>query len=433
MTPAPEAFESDAFQRQISPAHRAAAVAWAFVLLGAAAVAFSTWLPLFVAYPLLLIFGLSGAGFRRKGSLRVDARGLWWRGSLAAPREAIVSVLREADALAVRTDSSWRPVQRFFFETKRDADALAVALGSPDERPAVPLRVGSPASSYGAGPFFAGVSAPTFWLLITLLVRSTMSAPAFVASVAASSLLLALLFAPTRLTLGVEGMEVRWLWRTRWIRWRDVASVEALEGSDAVVLHLRSGAAVRVPAEAAFALSDANAKIFARADDSRAHRGMGTTVVAAAYCPSDAVLYIAHAGDSRCYRIRDGRMEQLTRDHSLLQDALLERPDLTESDLAYLPRNVITRALGIGPSVELDVRVEPVRPGDCFLLCSDGLHGLVTDEDIVKIVVESPTLTEACQSLIQRANANGGKDNVTSVLIRIEDEDAPWADRRLTR
>ena len=177
------------------------------------------------------------------------------------------------------------------------------------------------------------------------------------------------------------------------------------------------------------ALSDANAKIFARADDSRAHRGMGTTIVAAAYCPSDAVLYIAHAGDSRCYRIRDARMEQLTRDHSLLQDALLERPDLTESDLAYLPRNVITRALGIGPSVELDVRAEPVRPGDCFLLCSDGLHGLVTDEDIVKIVVGSPTLTEACQALIQRANANGGKDNVTSVLIRIEDGDAPWAAR----
>ena len=175
------------------------------------------------------------------------------------------------------------------------------------------------------------------------------------------------------------------------------------------------------------ALSDANAKIFARADDSRAHRGMGTTIVAAAYCPGDQMLYIAHAGDSRCYRIREGRMEQLTRDHSLLQDALLERPDLTESDLAYLPRNVITRALGIGPSVELDVRAEPVLPGDCFLLCSDGLHGLVTDDDIVKIVVGAPTLTEACRELIKRANANGGKDNVTSVLIRIEDEDAPWA------
>lgn len=175
------------------------------------------------------------------------------------------------------------------------------------------------------------------------------------------------------------------------------------------------------------ALTDANAKIFARADDSRAHRGMGTTVVAAAFCPSDAMLYIAHAGDSRCYRIRNGAMEQLTRDHSLLQDALIERPDLTESDLAYLPRNVITRALGIAPSVELDVRTEPVLAGDCFLLCSDGLHGLVSDADMVDIVVRSTTLTDACKSLIRRANANGGKDNITAVLMRIESEDAPWA------
>jgi serine/threonine protein phosphatase PrpC len=179
------------------------------------------------------------------------------------------------------------------------------------------------------------------------------------------------------------------------------------------------------------AVADANAKIFARADDSRSHRGMGTTIVAAAYCTDDSTLYIAHAGDSRCYRIRDGRMEQLTRDHSLLQDALLERPDLTESDLAYLPRNVITRALGIGPTVDLDVRAEPVLPGDYFLLCSDGLHGLVNDDDIVKIVLGTPTLTEAVQALVRRANANGGKDNVTSVLIRIEDETAPWADGKL--
>lgn len=179
------------------------------------------------------------------------------------------------------------------------------------------------------------------------------------------------------------------------------------------------------------ALSDANAKIFARADDSRAHRGMGTTIVAAAFCPSDAMLYIAHAGDSRCYRIRDARMEQLTRDHSLLQDALLERPDLTESDLAYLPRNVITRALGIGPSIDLDVRAEPVQPGDCYLLCSDGLHGLVTDEDMVRIVLDARTLTDACRSLIRRANLNGGKDNITAVLMRIEHEDAPWASHGL--
>ena len=204
--------------------------------------------------------------------------------------------------------------------------------------------------------------------------------------------------------------------------------------ASSVAGYFRSSAKQRSIREALVSsLSDANAKIFARADDSRAHRGMGTTVVAAAFSPLDAMLYIAHAGDSRCYRIRDARMEQLTRDHSLLQDALLERPDLTESDLAYLPRNVITRALGIGPSVELDVRAEPVQPGDYFLLCSDGLHGLVADADMVNVVLGARTLTDACQALIRRANANGGKDNITAVMIRIENEDAPWASPLLAK
>lgn len=259
MTPSPDVFESDAFQRQLSPVRSAAVIASGFVTLGVVAVVYSTWFPVLVAYPLLLILGLAGVRFRRKGRVRVDEQGLWWRGSLAVPRGGIVSVLREADAIAVRTDSSWHPVQRFFFEAPRDADALAVALGSPDERPAVPLRVGSPASSYGTAPFFVSVSVPVLWLFATFILRSAVSAAAFVANLAAASLLLALLFAPTRLTLGAEGMEIRWLWRSRWVRWRDVASVEALKGSDAIVLHLKRGADVRLSAEAAFALSDANA------------------------------------------------------------------------------------------------------------------------------------------------------------------------------
>lgn len=178
------------------------------------------------------------------------------------------------------------------------------------------------------------------------------------------------------------------------------------------------------------AVKDANAKIFARADDSRAHRGMGTTVVAAAFGPEEGTLYIAHAGDSRCYLLRDGSIRQLTRDHSLVQDALLERPDLTESDLAYLPKNVITRALGIGPTVDVDLRAEPVLAGDVFLLCSDGLHGLVEDAEIARIVAENVVLTEACGRLVDLANKNGGRDNITVVLVRIEDGDEPWGEPR---
>ena len=175
------------------------------------------------------------------------------------------------------------------------------------------------------------------------------------------------------------------------------------------------------------AVSHANARIFARADDSRAHRGMGTTVVAAAFSRDSGDVYVAHAGDSRCYRLRDGHFEQLTRDHSLVSDALLERPDLSASDLAYLPKNVITRALGIGPTVEVDLRTDHAKPGDVYLLCSDGLHGLVPDEAIVQLLEDYPVLTEACAALVGKANAAGGKDNITAVLVRIETDDAPWS------
>lgn len=177
------------------------------------------------------------------------------------------------------------------------------------------------------------------------------------------------------------------------------------------------------------AVCDANSKIFARADDSRAHRGMGTTVVAAAYSPGDGKLFVAHAGDSRAYHLRNGSIKRMTRDHSLLSDALLERPELTESDLAYLPRNVITRALGIGPTVDVDLTSLEVSAGDVFLLCSDGLHGLVEDDVIRKIVADSFILTDACHRLVDAANRNGGKDNITAVLIRIEEEDEPWSRR----
>lgn len=173
------------------------------------------------------------------------------------------------------------------------------------------------------------------------------------------------------------------------------------------------------------AVTYANARIFAYADDSRCYRGMGTTVVAAAFSPRERKLYVAHAGDSRCYLLRRGGIAQLTRDHSLIAEALLERPDLTERDLAYLPRNVITRALGIGPSVDVDLRAERVEVGDVFLLCSDGLHGLVDEHEIARIIGANTVLAEACGKLIECANENGGRDNITAVLIRIEETAAP--------
>lgn len=174
------------------------------------------------------------------------------------------------------------------------------------------------------------------------------------------------------------------------------------------------------------AVKEANAKIFARSGDSRTHRGMGTTVVAAAFAPAEEMIYIAHAGDSRCYLLRRGEMRPLTRDHSLLEDALRERPDLSARDLAYLPRNVITRALGISATVDVELREERVQAGDVLVLCSDGLHGLMEDVDIARIVTEKPVLTEACASLVTLANERGGRDNITVVLARIEGDAEPW-------
>jgi len=177
------------------------------------------------------------------------------------------------------------------------------------------------------------------------------------------------------------------------------------------------------------AVTDANSKIFARADDSRAHRGMGTTVVASAFRPEDGTMAVVHAGDSRAYHLRGGKMVQLTRDHSLLSDALLERPELTEADLSYLPKNVITRALGIGPTVDLDATYVEAQIGDHFILCSDGLHGLIDDEQIRRIVDGRESLTDSCQKLVEAANKAGGKDNITAVVIRIDEEPEPWSVR----
>jgi protein phosphatase len=174
-------------------------------------------------------------------------------------------------------------------------------------------------------------------------------------------------------------------------------------------------------------LQEANQRIHRRAALSTIHRGMGTTVVAAAYSRHDEKLYVAHAGDSRCYLLRNGQLLQLTRDHSLVEEALRTRPDISRSELAYLPANVITRALGVEPIVDIDVTVETVRLGDVFLLCSDGLHGFVSDERLREIVVNVPVLTSACAELVAEANKNGGGDNITAVLIRIEELDEPWA------
>src|SRR5262249_31084723 len=137
--------------------------------------------------------------------------------------------------------------------------------------------------------------------------------------------------------------------------------------------------------------------------------------------PGKGRMYSGHVGGSRCYRVREGPIQLPTRDHSLINDYLLAMPDLTEEQRSELPKNVITRALGMQDQVVVDLQHDEPTPGDVYVLCSDGLSGMVQDDEIQKIVVSNPDIRDACSKLIARANEHGGEDNVTAVLIKIED------------
>jgi protein phosphatase len=145
---------------------------------------------------------------------------------------------------------------------------------------------------------------------------------------------------------------------------------------------------------------------------------MGTTVVAALFL--DDALIIGHAGDSRLYRVREGAIDQITEDHSLLND-YVRMKRLSESEIAAFPhKNVIVRALGMKPSIEVDIIVERPRLGDLYVICSDGLSGMVSDADIAGLAVEEGDLDRLCERLIACANGNGGIDNITVVCARLE-------------
>jgi protein phosphatase len=165
----------------------------------------------------------------------------------------------------------------------------------------------------------------------------------------------------------------------------------------------------------------ANRQILERSNRSQECRGMGTTVVAVLFSWDRGRVFIGHVGDSRAYRIRGGQITQLTRDHSLLNDYLLAMPELTEDQKSELPKNVITRALGMQDHVAVDLQQDQAQLGDVFVLCSDGLSGMIEDEEILQVVAETPDLNEACRRLVAMANEHGGEDNITAVIVRVED------------
>ncbi|MFN7857252.1 MAG: Stp1/IreP family PP2C-type Ser/Thr phosphatase [Acidovorax sp.] len=146
------------------------------------------------------------------------------------------------------------------------------------------------------------------------------------------------------------------------------------------------------------------------------YAGMGTTLVVGVFISSRLIL--GHIGDSRCYRIRDGLLQQITRDHSWLQEQV-DAGLLTPQQAAVSPnRNLVTRALGVEPDALMEVNEFEVAPSDLFLMCSDGLTDMVSDEAIADIACQSLTLEEKATLLIDTANANGGRDNVSVLLVQ---------------
>jgi serine/threonine protein phosphatase PrpC len=161
----------------------------------------------------------------------------------------------------------------------------------------------------------------------------------------------------------------------------------------------------------------ANYRIFEAASRDLRYKGMGTTIVAALI--NGEKIYIAHVGDSRAYRLRSGAIQQITRDHSLLEDYKDAKPDMTEEEQRNFPhKNVITRALGMRDSVQVDIKHEAIQDGDIFLLCSDGLSGMVEDPQMLRIVNGSGDLERAVAELVDQANRAGGVDNITALLLQ---------------
>ncbi len=163
-------------------------------------------------------------------------------------------------------------------------------------------------------------------------------------------------------------------------------------------------------------VDNANRSIFNAANSNPQYAGMGTTLVVGVY--HDARLMLGHIGDSRCYRLRGEEFTQITKDHSLLQEQLDAGLITPEQAATSLNKNLVTRALGVEDSVLLEVNEHKVEPGDLYMMCSDGLSDMVDDAGIAQILLTAGTLDQKALALIAAANAAGGRDNITVLLMQ---------------
>jgi protein phosphatase len=167
------------------------------------------------------------------------------------------------------------------------------------------------------------------------------------------------------------------------------------------------------------AVQTANLAIYRSANENEQYSGMGTTLVMALF--HGAHIYVGHVGDSRAYRYRAGELQQLTRDHSLLQEQL-DLGLITPEEAQYsLNKNLVTRALGVEPQVVLEVNEHRVEDQDIYLLCSDGLTDMLSDEEIERTITETGfDLDATARRLVFKANEAGGRDNISVILLKVK-------------
>jgi len=168
----------------------------------------------------------------------------------------------------------------------------------------------------------------------------------------------------------------------------------------------------------AASIRKANRDVHLASNANSSHYGMGSTVVAIHAPLGSRTIYIGHVGDSRCYRIRDAKLDVLTRDHSLVGEALALDPNMPEEELERLPHNIITRALGVEYEVDVDIQSQKTRRGDTYLLCSDGLSGLISNGEILEAMTLLEDAEEVCNLLVALANEAGGHDNITVLVLK---------------
>jgi PPM family protein phosphatase len=186
----------------------------------------------------------------------------------------------------------------------------------------------------------------------------------------------------------------------------------------AAVLQEANGAEL-TEARIAELIQEANRRVFQRSNEDAATSGMGTTMTVALVDDPGESIVVGHVGDSRAYRVRDGELEQLTEDHSLVGELVRSGRLSAEEAELHPQRSVITRAIGTEADVDVDTFTTPARPGDLFLLCSDGLTDMIPDSEILAILDGSDDLDAAARALVDAANTAGGEDNITVVLFRM--------------